>query len=579
MQEEATRLDRFIAWTKRICERPETPKWLPLLTVVLFLPALFAGLVMDDYLHIWRIKVEGNSLGDLMANYFIFFEPPNDMILERGILPWWMDQDTTIAFFRPVSVVTHWLDQQMWRGSVPLYHLHSLFWAALCVWGATKAYLRTLGNAWPAVLCALLFAVNDSHALAFTWLANRNAAVAFFFGILAFDSHLRWRRDGGSPLPAAILLVLSLFSAEAGTAIIAFLLSWAIFYESNLKIAVKTTFHYLFIVIAWRLLHRSLGYGADGMALYTDPMHDPLLFLVETVQRMPVMLANLFFKLSGEGVHVAGPYLLGNAEAARWIISGGILIGLLWFAWLILPTANKHKSIRFWILSTIIALIPFCTTFPQERNLMFASFGACGLIATLVQHHKGKIGGWMLVLFLPLSLPLCPMKALVLPQAGAFVEMGHESLPEDIEPQQTVIFLQGQEFSQVYTKILAEVNEKKQFQDAVILSTAMDITFVRTGERECEITVHDGWFRHGVLAFQPRKEFEVGQVYERRHLKAEILEVTEDGQPRRTRFTLDQNLNHKDFRWMVWRGEYFEEYHPPKELGTKTRFPYPFAFP
>ncbi len=148
-----------------------------------------------------------------------------------------------------------------------------------------------------------------------------------------------------------------------------------------------------------------------------------------------------------------------------------------------------------------------------------------------------------------------------------------------IEPQQTVIFLQGQEFSQVYTKILAEVNEKKQFQDAVILSTAMDITFVRTGEGECEITVHDGWFRHGVFAFQPRKEFEVGQIYERRHLKAEILEVTEDGQPRRTRFTLDQNLDHKDFRWMVWRGEYFEEYFPPKELGTKTRFPYPLAFP
>ncbi|MEZ4867592.1 MAG: hypothetical protein R3C14_40070 [Caldilineaceae bacterium] len=102
--------------------------WLPLilaaLAMVLTLPALAAGLALDDYNQrytllgradlpalpgLWR----DNHLPFVLMKLFSFAE--NDPVSrwqqnDLGLYPWWTPVAGYVAFWRPLSAFTHWLD-------------------------------------------------------------------------------------------------------------------------------------------------------------------------------------------------------------------------------------------------------------------------------------------------------------------------------------------------------------------------------------------------------------------------------------------------------------------------------------
>jgi len=75
-------------------------------------------------------------------------------------------------------------------------HLQSLLWFAGAVVAAAVFYRRLLLPVWVAGLAALLFAIDDAHGMPAVWLANRNASIGVFFGLVALIAHDGWRRDG-----------------------------------------------------------------------------------------------------------------------------------------------------------------------------------------------------------------------------------------------------------------------------------------------------------------------------------------------------------------------------------------------
>ena len=79
------------------------------------------------------------------------------------------------------------------------------------MWIAAVLYRRLFGREgrgalWAAGLAALLYALDDAHSLSTAYLANRNALLATFFGLLSLYCHVRWRDDGrAAPRRARVL--------------------------------------------------------------------------------------------------------------------------------------------------------------------------------------------------------------------------------------------------------------------------------------------------------------------------------------------------------------------------------------
>ena len=186
-------------------------RWLPLalalLAMLLTVPSLTAGLALDDFYHrytllsrsdlpalpsLWR---DGGLL-PVMMKLFAFAE--NDPVTrlqqnDLGLYPWWAPLEGYLAFWRPVSAATHWLDYQLWPNSIWAMHLHSLLWFGVAIAATTLLFHRLLGPTAVAGVAALLFAVDDAHGFPVAWLANRNdgiVAATSFTLTLVFAPHL-----------------------------------------------------------------------------------------------------------------------------------------------------------------------------------------------------------------------------------------------------------------------------------------------------------------------------------------------------------------------------------------------------
>jgi hypothetical protein len=166
--------------------------------IVLCLPALAVGWLMDDYAHrVTMLRVPGVPVEPLSVFANFTGDPDrNRQYMDQGILPWWTAPDYRLAFSRLLSAASMWIDYQLWPDSPLLMHVHSLLWLGAMVVVAGLSYRRWLSPGWVAGLAVVLFALDDAHAMAATWIANRNALIATTLGLLSLIAHHRWRRDG-----------------------------------------------------------------------------------------------------------------------------------------------------------------------------------------------------------------------------------------------------------------------------------------------------------------------------------------------------------------------------------------------
>jgi len=210
-----------------------TPWVAAALGVVLTLPSLGAGLIADDYLQravlqdSGVVPVEGGPWSSLFT--FVPGTPEgNQAMLDAGVTEWTVHPQMKISFWRPLTVATHVLDYALWPDGLVLQHAHSLLWYALAVLAVAALYRRTIPSLAAAGLAALLFAVQDYHATAACWLANRNALISVALGALALVLHVRWRRGGGAAeaVGAPLCLAASLLAGESGLALAAYLAAY-----------------------------------------------------------------------------------------------------------------------------------------------------------------------------------------------------------------------------------------------------------------------------------------------------------------------------------------------------------------
>ncbi|MHC4084675.1 MAG: hypothetical protein ACYSU5_05630 [Planctomycetota bacterium] len=364
------------------------------LAILLTLPSLKAGWLVDDYHH----KL-------LMSDYegvIKFLESPLDMFnffdgdledagprIDYGILPWWTYDKIKGAFLRPLASITHWFDYLLWPDSPLFMHAHSVVWYGVLAMATAFLYRRFATIGWAAGLAAILYAIDDAHGTTVGWLANRNAVLAAIFGVLVLIVHDRWRREGWRVgiVIGPVLLVLSLLSAEAGIATCAYLGAYALCIDRDRFVKrFAALIPYVAVVIVWRFFWTYLGYGIAHVGCYVDPLGEPLRYISMVINNGPLLLQ------AAVAVPPADICMVLSSQAWKilwWCSFVFLVLAVL----LMIPVLKQHRAARFWAVGTLLSVLPICATFPSDRLLLFVSIGGMGLIAEFIAFVFTKIEG------------------------------------------------------------------------------------------------------------------------------------------------------------------------------------------
>ncbi len=104
---------------KRLLSHRRAVVCITLLAAALALPSLFGGFATDD--HLFRSAFRSFpglpefSRSPIETFRFFFESDPavREACVERGLLPWWTGEQTRVAFMRPFTSVTHWVDYKL----------------------------------------------------------------------------------------------------------------------------------------------------------------------------------------------------------------------------------------------------------------------------------------------------------------------------------------------------------------------------------------------------------------------------------------------------------------------------------
>ena len=330
------------------------------LSVLLALPALGVGWILDDYYH--RTVLLGT-----VAVRETCSAPPRRCSdssagtrtgpagsSTSGSSPGGPTRASRRRFLQALTVLTHRLDYALWPDSPVLMHAHSLFWLGAAVAVTAVFYRRMLGPTWVAGVAALLFAVDDARGATVGFLANRNVLVAATFGVSALIAHDRARRDGSRPagLLAPLLLLAALFSKEEGIGTCAYLAAYALFVDPRGRWrGGLALWPYAVMVVAWGALRAYWGYGVRDVGLYIDPLTDTGRFLTAAAGRLPILLLGQWSPIPAELATVLRPPI----STALWWFAVAFL-GVLLFA--MAPLLRRDPPARFWAAGMLLAAIP-----------------------------------------------------------------------------------------------------------------------------------------------------------------------------------------------------------------------------
>ncbi|MBA3533073.1 MAG: hypothetical protein H0T73_14205 [Ardenticatenales bacterium] len=549
-----------------------------LLAIVLTLPSLWVGWQFDDYLHREQLS-QGNALSTATQRLFVFMDGSparTRQLMDTGEFPWWALPEGKVAFWRPLTGLTHWLDYQLWPTRPALMHAQNLLWFALLIAVVTQLYQRMMPGVTLAGGATLLYALDDAHGFAVGWLSNRNALLATLFGVLALLAHDRWRRDGWrvGALLSPLLLALGLLSAEAALATVAYLVAHACFLErGGWRGRIVALLPAFATVLLWRLPYRWLGYGAWGTS-YIDPASEPLRYGWAVMERVPILLLGQWALPPAE----AYPLLPAPLALAWWLAALLFLALLLWALW---PLLRAHTLARFWLVGMVLATLPPAASLPANRLLFFVGLGAMGLLALFLAQWRELMGArWVLARLLamlhlglaPLLLPLTAWS----PRLFGQIEPAIAALPTDEAlVQQTLVIVNAPTFfaTGYLASIRAFHGQSVPARVRFLGSTVASLEITRRDERTLLVRPASGYLLGFDQVFRGSGHaLAVGEVIKLEGMQIEVLGRTEDERPAAVAFRFDEPLEDSSLRWVQWQGGGYVSFTVPT-VGETLRLP------
>ncbi len=573
-------------WTpraKRWLAHGRLPIWVALVAVVLTLPSLGVGWVADDYYH-RAVLHDAGAFGDIVSgplDMFNFFDGDpvrTRRMMDLGFVPWWTNPQIQAGLWRPLTVLTHWLDYQLWPETPALMHAQSIAWFGLLVLVVAVFYRRMLGATWVAGLAALLYAVDDARGMPVAFLANRNVLISATFGVTALLMHDRWRRGGSgfAGVATAVLLLASLLAKEAGVATCAYLAAYALWCDGgSWKSRVLSLLPYALVVLGWRVVYAGLGYGMAHTGLYVDPLSEPLRFVYVVAVRGPVLLLGQWAWPPAEIV-----LLLSDVQrVVHWVVAVVVLGALGWLVW---PVVRRDRVAWFWVTGMLLAVVPFCAAFPGDRLLTFVGLGAMGLLAQVAarvfESARGvsaRLGmrwsrvvvGALLGLHLAVS-PAMLMARSFSPTGDVLIGGFYLRLPFDerIRRQELIVVNPPSVLHMAYLLPERELAGERLPKRVLSLASGMQpVTVERIDERTLMVRPEGGYLRwlFDRLFREEGDALGVGDTVDLTGVKIRVNELNEAGRPAVVRFEFARSLDSPRYRWVCFEDGAFGECVPP----------------
>jgi hypothetical protein len=543
------------------------------------------GIFIDDYLQ--RLILLGKPVSEYQLHpllglfNFVSQDPEHRRLwMESGLLSWWTAPEIRISFFRPLTAATHILDYWLRPDNFFIQHAHSILWYALGVFVVSLVYRRVFANAAIAGLAALMFAVEDAHAMPAAWLANRNSLLALFFCGISLLLHMEWR-NGRRLIHLFLALAafgMGLLSGEAALAITAYLFAYGLFMDRGpLVRRMASLAPYAAMVVVWRVMYKALGYNVIGSGMYLDPVGRPLDFGVAVLERLPVLMLTQWTQLPVDlWMLLPRNYQLGLAAVGAAITA---VIALLFY-----PLLKTNAEARFWGLGMLLSLVPLCAGVPMDRMLIFAGIGAFGLLAGAAERilFSGEKTGCLysgtivllLVVHILVSSILLPVRIWSLPRITGFTNGIEKIFPRDEDLiSQSVILLNGNELLTDYIPIIRSVNGGVIPKRLFFLAPMWGPMIVkRIDEHSLLIRPRDGFIPLTIdrLFRDTRSPFQPGQIIPGSVFDVEVREITADGRPAEAVFRFKLPLQDRSLRFLYLANNGFHQFEFPAVGQEKT---------
>jgi hypothetical protein len=569
------------------------PVGVAVLTVLLALPSLGVGWILDDIYH-RTVLLEKSRFRELLgppSDMFRFFRGDPERtgrLIDVGLFPWWTDPKIKAEFLQALTVLTHRLDYALWPDSSVLMHAQSLCWLGAAVAATAVFYRRMLGATWVAGVAALLYAIDDARGATVGFLANRNVLVAATFGVSSLIAHDRARRDGsrGAAVLAPLFLLAALFSKEEGIGTCAYLASYALFVDPRGRLrGCAALWPCAVAVVAWAVLRASWGYGVRDAGIYIDPLTDTGRYLPAAAWRIPILLLGLWSPIPADLAAVLRPAAL---TVLWWLAT--VLLGLLLIV--MAPLLRRDPRAHFWAAGMLLATIPVSSTLPMDRLLTFAGIGAAGLLAQFwgfVFNDEGaptnrgwripaKTAAWFFVVVHAVVAPIVlPFRA-ANPLGPRWV-IEHldvrTPLKTSLEDRTIVIVNAPSPVNASYLLLRRELDGLSLPRHIRVLAPAIPAVAIRrVDERTLAIRPEGGYLRWVLdqVFRSERNPFAVGDQVRLTGMTATITALTADNRPAEATFRFDVPLESPSLMWLCYRGSRFEPFNPPA-VGEAVEIP------
>jgi hypothetical protein len=547
---------------------------------------------MDDYG--FRLKmlgmesIESHEADGFLKTFHMFSGDPsvNNYLRDLGRIPWWASSDIRLSYFRPLSAFSMWLDYQLWPNLPSLMHLHSLLLYGGLIILIAFFYRRIMGLSVMAGLAALFYAVDFSHATPVSWLANRNALLAIFFGVLCLIFYDRWRRDGkvlyGVLYPLS--LTFALLSQEMALSIVAYLAAYVLFLDNEKwGKRIVPLWPCGLIVVLYVTVYRIFGFGANGSGFYIDPLGSPSLFLKEFMSRAPLLLMGQWSHLSADNVGI-------TVSPQTAIIFAYILIIVLLF--FLFPMLRKDNTARFFFMGMLLSLVPIAGVNAGNRNLLFVGIGAMGLMAQFIVRfrqkdmmlplsrlwriHAAVFIFYMIIVRLAISPLLTPLNSYGIRLVGDTYTYAARNIPvgEEVGSQDIVIVNPPDSLSYGFIRVIRLLDGMPLPASIKVLSTGAKVEVYRLDEKSLRVQTPGGLLKGMFGQFfrsLDNEPISANQQFAVSRMTALVTQVGENG-PEEVIYSFPVPLEDPSLKWLQWKDRSYKPFIPPA-VGQSVTLP------
>ncbi len=542
-----------------------------LLGLLLFVPSLWAGFLLDDFYYLGAIEgrfPEHNTKRSLFT-FFINDDEATDAIADQGGYPWWIDERVRGETFRPLSDLLIRIDYSLHGKSAFGYHLHSLVWWAATLLACGLVYRRALPGA-TGTLAFLLFAIDEVHVMPVAWIANRNALVALapmLFGLWAW---IRWCEDGwrAGRFLAPLGIVIGMAGSELGLAVLGYFVAYALVGvpANGVITRLARLAPIAALGAAYAVVYRLLGYASSGSGIYHDPLKDPAGFFTAVVTGVPTLLASGIAGFSADFWFAAPSFR--PAQVVVGCVAALGLLGILRACWSQLDDSIR-RALRWLLTGSALSLIPVAAVFPSDRMLLVPGIGLTAALATvLVLAFRSwcarlhwlfiGVGGFLAIVHLLLAPFLTiGLQILLTKHSRESLELAASPVVVEAGGKETILIFAPDHVVSLYLPLMIDHLEGPAPKSWRPLSMAPYGHWLRRpGPRTLELAVAEG----GVMlrsVFEelyrdPVNQLVPGTIVDRGLLRVEILAANDRG-PTHVAFHFDRELSDSMLYFLVWQ--------------------------